>query len=266
MPAERVAVLGVLRLEVLGPVLADDLDPGLGEHRHVLDARRTSSPRRRSRRARPRPAPLVAARTASGDAGNHPLPPGAACRRGGVRRRAPGGRRCTARRARRVARPPRRAPARPRSRDRGCRPRTTSGPKRSRERPGHLVPHLVAARADPRADGGRDVPAAERRRPRRRRSRRAGRASRRGGPRPRARRRLARDRDRQAVGGDRNIGRPGSSVQRPSPGSPREPATARSDERRRAPAGCQDVATPGRRRPPRRGAGGSRRRARGRRR
>ena len=34
VPAERVAVLGVLALEVLRAVLADDLDPGLDEHSH----------------------------------------------------------------------------------------------------------------------------------------------------------------------------------------------------------------------------------------
>src|SRR5215831_894656 len=37
MPAERVAVLGVLPLELLGAVLADDLDPRLDENRHVRE-------------------------------------------------------------------------------------------------------------------------------------------------------------------------------------------------------------------------------------
>ena len=37
VPAERVAVCGVLRLEVLRPVLAHDLDPRLGQDGHVLD-------------------------------------------------------------------------------------------------------------------------------------------------------------------------------------------------------------------------------------
>ncbi len=37
VPAERIAVLGVLRLEVLDAVLADDLDAGLGEHAHLLE-------------------------------------------------------------------------------------------------------------------------------------------------------------------------------------------------------------------------------------
>ena len=35
MPAERVAVLRVLRLEILRAVLADDRDAGLDEQRHV---------------------------------------------------------------------------------------------------------------------------------------------------------------------------------------------------------------------------------------
>jgi hypothetical protein len=37
VPAEAVAVLRVLPLEVLCPVLADDLDAGLGQRRHVVD-------------------------------------------------------------------------------------------------------------------------------------------------------------------------------------------------------------------------------------
>ena len=37
VPAERVAVARVLRLEVLRAVLADDLDAGVGEHLHVVD-------------------------------------------------------------------------------------------------------------------------------------------------------------------------------------------------------------------------------------
>ncbi len=36
MPAEGVAVECVLRGEILGAVLADDLDPGLGERAQVL--------------------------------------------------------------------------------------------------------------------------------------------------------------------------------------------------------------------------------------
>ena len=47
VPAERVAVGGVLRLEVLGAVLADHLDPRLGEGGHVLHATRTWWPRPR---------------------------------------------------------------------------------------------------------------------------------------------------------------------------------------------------------------------------
>jgi hypothetical protein len=35
VPAKRVAVLGVLALEILRAVLADDLDARLDEHRHV---------------------------------------------------------------------------------------------------------------------------------------------------------------------------------------------------------------------------------------
>src|SRR5437763_172488 len=37
MPAERVTVEGVLRLEVLSAVLAHHLDAGLGERRHPFD-------------------------------------------------------------------------------------------------------------------------------------------------------------------------------------------------------------------------------------
>jgi hypothetical protein len=36
VPAERVSALGVLALEVLRAVLADDLDARFHEHRHVL--------------------------------------------------------------------------------------------------------------------------------------------------------------------------------------------------------------------------------------
>ena len=35
VPAERVAVLGVLRLEILRAVLSDDRHSGLDEHRHL---------------------------------------------------------------------------------------------------------------------------------------------------------------------------------------------------------------------------------------
>jgi hypothetical protein len=36
VPAERVAVRGVLGLEILCPVLSDHLDPGLGQDPHLL--------------------------------------------------------------------------------------------------------------------------------------------------------------------------------------------------------------------------------------
>ena len=51
VPAEGVAVDGVLGLQVLRAVLADDLDAGLGESGHVLRRTRTSWLRRRSPRA-----------------------------------------------------------------------------------------------------------------------------------------------------------------------------------------------------------------------
>ena len=74
VPAEGVAVLRVLGLEILGAVLADDRDAGFGERSPCRRARRTSSRRRRSRPARP-----VAARSArraricSGDSTDHSL-------------------------------------------------------------------------------------------------------------------------------------------------------------------------------------------------
>ena len=55
VPAERVAVDGVLALEILGAVLPHDLDARLPRGRPCPRARRTSSPRRSSRRCRPRP-------------------------------------------------------------------------------------------------------------------------------------------------------------------------------------------------------------------
>jgi hypothetical protein len=36
VPPEGVAVAGVLRLQVLGPVLPHHLDPGLGQHGEVI--------------------------------------------------------------------------------------------------------------------------------------------------------------------------------------------------------------------------------------
>ena len=74
MPAERVAVLGVLRLEVLGAVLADDLDPRLDEQRHVGE--RDVLRRRDDGHVRPDllPAPARSARgSRSGDSTDHPL-------------------------------------------------------------------------------------------------------------------------------------------------------------------------------------------------
>ena len=90
VPAERVAVALVLGHEVLRAVLADDLDARLGERGHVRRARRTSSPRRRSRRGRPRPG---CARSARGrrqrDKAEHAL----------ASARAPASRRCEKKRS-----------------------------------------------------------------------------------------------------------------------------------------------------------------------
>src|SRR4029453_13436212 len=90
VPAERVAVRGVLGLEILGSVLAHDVDPSLGPDRHLL-----WGPVLRGRddgyvRADLDPYPLVALP----DLVRRQLrsrPDGRGCRdHGGARRRAPG--------------------------------------------------------------------------------------------------------------------------------------------------------------------------------
>ena len=73
VPAEGVAVLGVLRLQILRPVLADHLDTGLGEDCHVgegdvLVAATIVTPGPTSSRMRAR-----FLRTTSGDEADHPL-------------------------------------------------------------------------------------------------------------------------------------------------------------------------------------------------
>ena len=230
VPAEGVAVASVLGLEVLRAVLADDLDPGLGQRAQVLERRRTSSPRRSSRRGRAR---LGCAR--SSRAPSQAIRPTTPCRpvpassRRCEKKRS-GWQPCRGRRARPARSPRRAAPARPRSRGRACRRARCSAPKARAERLGHVLADLVAARPDPGPDDRGERAAAERLHARRDDSGRAGRASPRAEPpAPACRRSSPTERDRQAVGGRaRSIGRPGSS--RP------EPVTATAS-RRDDPAG-----------------------------
>ena len=79
VPAEGVAVGGVLGLQVLGAVLADDLDPGLGERRPCPRAD-TYFVAATTVTAGPTSALIASyrARIVSADVGDHPLAPGAA--------------------------------------------------------------------------------------------------------------------------------------------------------------------------------------------
>ena len=198
VPAERVAVDRVLALEVLGAVLADHLDPGFDEHGHVLERTRTSSPRRPSRRCRPR---RGCARTRRGrPQATRAITPW-----------TPRGfpvRRCEKNSSglHDVQRSTRSTSSTPAARS----ARSADGPEvevsavqhvvpeRGGERLGHLRPDLVAARPDRGADR-RVQPPAERAHAAPRRCRPGGRASRRAGRRRRAAVADARQRDRQAV-------------------------------------------------------------------
>ena len=271
MPAERVAVLGVLRLEILRAVLAHDLDARLDEHAmsssgHVLRRRDdvTSGPTSAADA-------LVARADLLRRQHDHPLAPASAPASRGARRRAPGGTRVQ-RSTRSTARRPRRA-----QRALGRRPeielaaRTTSASKRAGTR-GDLLPHLVAARADRRADdrglrgvrprraGAASDDAAEQAAPAGVQRRRAP-----AGRRPRARSRSA---------GSRRSGRASAGPARRSRARPRVRCSASASA---IPVGVaattrvpccwrRSVAKPGSSRPARRDGAGSRSPGRGRRR
>ena len=190
VPAEGVAVDGVLRLEILRAVLADDLDAGLGERGHVLDG---DVLRRRDHRDS-RPDLFPSARSArgsrSGDIRDDPLTPRDAADPGGGRSTRSGWQTVHCRAVDADARlrgaharsPPEVEPT----------SRTTSL-RMPRARRRDLCSHLVAAGTDPRADRGRDVVVTERG-DAPRRSPPGGRASRRGRARPPALRPPARAR------------------------------------------------------------------------
>ena len=205
VPAERVAVLGVLRLEVLGAVLADDRRRRPRRAPPCRRARRTSSRRRSSRPARPRPARARSARgsrqaTAPITPWTPRARPLAPVREEELRVAA----RAEVDALDRARRRPRGARARRRVQRSSFRPSVRSASKRRR----HLGADLVAARPDRRPDHGRlrARRRAQRRPPRRRRPR--ARASPRGGRRARAARSSPHDRDRQAVGGHREHRQP----------------------------------------------------------
>ncbi len=165
-----------------------------------------------------------------------PITPCAPCgrRRGGARRRAPGCSACTGRGARRARRPPRR------------RRRSAAAPEIEDPAAGqvgvearrHLGADLVAARPDRTARRRRrpssSAPPSARRPPRRppRRDRASPRAAPRAAARPGARRAIGTQSAASA-----SSGRPGSSVQRPSPSSRARPASARLHRSPSAPGG-----------------------------
>ena len=211
------------------------VDAGLDEHRHVGDARRTSSPRRSSPPARPLPGPARSARgSAQATAPITPCTPRAqavaAVREEELRMVARA--EVDALDARRR---PRGASARSAAVQRSSLPsRVRSASKRSDD----LRPDLVAARPDRRPDHGRLR--ARRRAPRRRPATTPSAsprqpACRTASARPplgRARRRSAGSRRTS-----RASARPRSSVQSPSPGAPRAPGVARGARSASAPAG-----------------------------
>ena len=149
---------GVLRLEVLGPVLADHLDSRLGQCGHVLDRHvfrggddRDVGPDLVADAVEPRGDLL------SGQGQGLPVSP-AAARCAAPRRRGRRGSACRGRRAPPGSLPRRVPPARPPSRGRACGPRRCcrrSGPGTARD----VVSHLVAARPDRRPDRGGEAPA-----------------------------------------------------------------------------------------------------------
>ena len=152
VPAEGVAVARVLRLQVLGAVLADHVDAGLGQRghvleRHVLRGRDDGDLGRRS----PPGARAGARGSASGDVPDHSLAPGApGVAAVGEEELGVAGRAEVEPLDRADARP-RGARARPPSRGRACRP----GRCRRRSAPctaGDVVADLVAAGADRRPD------------------------------------------------------------------------------------------------------------------
>ena len=232
MPPEGVAVDGVLGLQALGAVLADDLDPRLGKlghvlHGHVLGGRDDGDPRPDLclDRLVPRPDSLR-------DIGDHPLAAGPRRRPVDARRRAPGCSRCRDQCGGRRRRRRRGAPARPRSRDRAG-PLGRRRHRSARERAPRLRPPPRSSTARSLGRSQRRASAAERRaplstipasRPRQPTWRAAA-----PGRSPFAR--TSATGRQSAVKTSR--GSPGESDQRPSPGSPGFPHGGR---RRRAPA------------------------------
>ena len=120
VPAERVAVGGVLRLEVLRAVLADDLDPRLGQRGHVLHRHVLGGCDDRHVRADF----LAYPRQARGDLFSGQRQGRPVSRAAGPcaapRRRDPSGSACRDRRARPRSRPHRARPAPRQSRGRAC--------------------------------------------------------------------------------------------------------------------------------------------------
>ena len=171
-----------LRLQVLRPVLADDLDPGLGEHGHVRQVdvlRRDDDGDSRADLARTR---SYAARTDSGDKRDHSLPAGEAAV-AAVREeelRVAGGAEVDA--ARSARRPPRAAPARRRVQRSSLRPLHDVGAEALavRRRPPPPPPRSSTGRSPGRSP--RRLASAESGARPPRRSPRAARASLRAGP------------------------------------------------------------------------------------
>ena len=222
---KRVAVARVLRLEVLGAVLAHDLDPRLGERTHLLDrdVLRRDDDRRRPARPRPGSARRLA-RTSSGDTRDHSLDAARLARRAGARRSAPDCTRCRGRRGATSSTPASRS-ARSAALQRSSVVRDTSARSARRTaRPPRARPRSSRARSP-----GPIAAADARRRARRRRSATTPPS------RPRqptwsdGHRRRAAVARASAIGRQSaliaRMGRSGSSVQRPSPGSPRAPGS-----------------------------------------
>ena len=179
---------------------------------------------------------------------------------GARRRRDQGGRQCRGRRARPAWLRPSRAASSAAVHRSSLPPLDDAGPNLVAKAPGHVLSDLVAAGPDRRADDRRQARRrASARRPRRCRPR--GLASLRGAPRAQAHRRsCGRARAATQSAPSVTIGTPGSSVQRPSPGVPREPACARFTIVEWV--WYPSAAAPRQRRWSSRGAGGSRPRAR----
>ena len=227
------------RKRVAVDVRASPRDPARGSRRRPRFRPRRARPGRRPRRtwSRRRSSPpgrprrgcaRSRSRISQATRAMHSLPPRAACRRGGARRRARRDTPCRGRRGRRARSRPRATPARRRSRGRAFRrargrARTRGGTARRPPRP----PRSSTARSPARRPR-RAKPPPSACTPGDRRSRRAGRASPRAGrPAPACRRSARASAIGRQSAASASSGSPRSSVQSPSPRSPREPAWAR---------------------------------------